>query len=96
MRTSILQVAATSTTPTLVVSPSPTRAAILFLAPGGTPTITVNVRSPTADGDGIVLQAGSGAVQLTRETHGDIVGQAWFARASANALFTWVETGEVP
>ena len=97
MRTSVLRTATVSTTSDLAVAPSPSRAALLFLAPAGTAVITVNTRAPAADGDGIVLQAGSGAVQLTRQTHGDIVGQAWFALAAAGTpLLSWVESGEVP
>ncbi len=93
MRTSSLQTATTSTAPAVLVQPSPNRTALLFLAPVSTATVTVNTRPPAAEGDGILLQSGAGAVQLTRELHGDIVGQAWFARASGAAvLATWVES----
>ncbi len=93
MRTSSLQTATASTTSAVLVSPSPNRVALLFLAPVGTDNVTVNTRPPSAAGDGIVLQAGAGAVQLTRDLHGDIVGQAWYARASAGTILTsWVES----
>ncbi len=96
MRTSILQTATATTTSSLVVASSPTRHGLLFLAPFNTGRVTVNTRPPTADGDGLVLQADSGAVQLTRAEHGDIVSLAWFARAAASSvLVSWIETAEV-
>lgn len=93
MRTSSLQSATAGTTPAVLVQPSPNRTALLFLAPAGADSVTVNTRPPSAVGDGIVLQASAGAVQLTRDIHGDIVGQAWYARASAGTILTsWIET----
>lgn len=92
-RNSMVQTGRASTTPAVLVPPSPGRAALLFVAPTGTETVTVNVRPPSAAGDGVVLQAGAGSLQLTREIHGDIVGQAWYARASAGSILTtWIET----
>lgn len=95
MRTSILQTFQATTTPTVVVGPSPNRFGLLLLSPAGTATVTVNTRPPSAEGDGMVLQAGSGPIQLSRAEHGDIVGQAWYFRSSSgNVAVSWIETVE--
>lgn len=67
------------------------RVAILF-GVGGTNTINISTKSSVTSASGMAIQGGSpGPVGFTFQDFGPLIGQAWFATASAPITCTVIE-----
>lgn len=74
-----------------IVSHAPNRYAIIFMPPASG-TISINVESTVAAGEGISIPAGGAPVILKLTDVGDLVRRGWWAIMSAGTVnYHWIE-----
>ena len=92
VRHGIVRTAALTTAVSQIVVPAQKRISLTFTAGSG--DYTVNTESGIVLGSGLTVAAGSNALVLTQETHGDLVTKAFYAIGSASFTIGYVEAYE--
>jgi hypothetical protein len=92
-RHSIVRLASVSSTAGQVAVAAEQRRGLLF-SPPLTGSVTVSPAEGVASGVAINLLPGSSPVQISYETHGDVVCGAWYGVASGNMSIGFLETYE--
>ena len=69
-----------SSAPVALVQANPRRMALVF-SPPLSGVYTVSLDAGMAEGAGLALSAGTGAITITRVDFGDALDRAWYARA---------------
>ena len=92
-RHSILRLAAVTTTVSVVANAAEQRRVLLF-SPPLSGSITISPAQSVVSGAALNLLPGSGPIQITYETHGDVVCGTWHAVASGSMSLGFLETYE--